>query len=257
MLEGEVKRLQKKMKFSSDVNDCMAENSADFAVVVTAEKSPKNRIEDDGMSRDDDNEDDNNNSNNDNDNDNDNGNDNGNDNNDNNNNNNNNNNDNEGQLGFDLLRRLNEDDLSDCFEFSYEDLVAEIEEELRAENERFKVQELYEEEEKFLSQVGVEIEANEGGDPGILCPVCQSANLVNNSATNAIVCLGATCTVNIDWVAGDGMGVDDLRGNLAATFSDHGAGGCPGCLVFKVQDIFGMKNLGAECITCGFSEIVI
>jgi len=168
----------------------------------------------------------------------------------------------------------NEDnDLDGYFEFSYEDLVEEIENELRLENEHFANEQ---NEEVWLSQMSqnstgtdgfynfgdLEGEGegegySDGNDPsaGILCPVCKVANIVQNPTTQSIMCTNNNC-IKLDFVV-DGLGIEDLRGNLAATFGDHGMTRCPGALVFDVKEDFGIRALVATCSTCGVIEYVL
>ncbi len=147
---------------------------------------------------------------------------------------------------------LDREDFGDII-VDYEELIAEIEQEMRQEEEVLLRE--YEEnlllEDQYIEQLGQEYEEDQGEH--VVCPVCNLAELTQTS-TDVILCLNRNC-LRINLV-NEGLNLHHVKKNLATTILEHSTT-CNANLKFLTRDEFGITTLIAGCELCGSSYVVI
>lgn len=87
----------------------------------------------------------------------------------------------------------------------------------------------------------------------MICPVCQSYNLIQSDA-NIILCSGGSC-LRLDIVQ-DGLTLPNLRTQLDNVYKEHGLS-CNGVLSFGMVNQFGITTLQAVCRNCRCNHTVV
>ena len=148
-------------------------------------------------------------------------------------------------------------------ESDYDQLLREIEEEMRRDEEL-----LLEEYESSLKSEGQYLEEllegsgqDEGGGNGcnddddvVLCPICESCNLVQTEA-EVILCRRRECGFRID-IMNDGLRLRDLKTNLGEIFLEHGMD-CDKKLKFSVVNEFEISMVVGRCNGCVREFVVL
>ncbi|KAI8469785.1 MAG: replication protein A interacting C-terminal-domain-containing protein [Monoraphidium minutum] len=89
------------------------------------------------------------------------------------------------------------------------------------------------------------------GGEQLLCPVCMGAFLLQRAGV--VVCPRGCMQLNL---AAESLSLGDLRARLQATYEEHRASGCGGSLAFRVEELFGARNLVSSCRGCPHYRVV-
>ena len=83
--------------------------------------------------------------------------------------------------------------------------------------------------------------------------VCQSGSLLEHR--HAILCSGCALHLNL---AGEGLGLDHVRAQLADAIAGHSLSGCTSAATFSLeQHAPGAATLFMHCNACGALQVVV